>query len=133
MSYAICNVVVGYDLDGDLLEYVDDYLSDFDFEPEKLGLVGLYSSGGPPNPMYCGVKIYEFDECTRLKTSELVLTASPEQIAEAKVLMAEFKKNVSAIMDENPEYNSFREGEEKEELLACIPENPDVYLVWSSS
>lgn len=126
MSYAICNVVCGYHLDGKLMEYVQEA----DLPPEAIGFEGLYSAGGSP-PMYCGICIYEFDECTRLRAADLLphlRGMNREQYAEAKKLLVAAKAKIQEILNEEDLTES-----EKEEILACIPDEPDIHLVFGSS
>lgn len=129
MSYTICNVVCGVDLTDSRITY---WMDDTGYEADALGLVNLYSGGGP-TPLYCGVSIFEFDECMSLRVANMKLVPTKEQEAKATNLLQKARTNLEQAFVDLEKNGRERHAEEEKSLLACIPEKPDVVLVWSSS
>lgn len=113
MSYAICQVVYGVPITESLTKVMDDE------ELENLGFETLYTSSGNYPPGYCGVPIFEFDECEDFaKWSDF--TSRIEGLTEDRKSMA---------------LDMFKELplEVKEALKEEGIEGPDIYMVWHSS
>lgn len=127
MSYAICKVVCGMEMPGNVRAYLDEFV---DSEYEYGGFKILYSAGGEI-PAYAGVIIFSFDESKNLRAADLIprLMASPKQIDEARALMKNAQEYFKETLDNDDQITE----KEKQELLASYPIEPEVLLIWSSS
>ena len=148
MSYAICNVVVGYSLNGFENELLD-YFNECDLDPEVIGFENFYSGSGN-TPYYCGVKIYEFTEADDLiRISEFIpkLLPNEKQVAQAIEKLEIARAKIAALLDgevpaswpkdelpdDKEDLITYRTGEERERILSSLPNKVDTYLIWSTS
>lgn len=125
--YEICNVICGFKLP-DEIRYL---IYEISVDHRNLGLDGEYS-GIEPNPIYCGVKIFNFNACDQLTLEELIVksTPTPEQLLEASERIVKTRLLFSNFCDD-PENQISKE--EKEQFLNLMPEKPDTFLMWSTS
>ncbi len=133
MSYAIGNVICGCDIP----EGVSDWIHEIGMEPESIGFKSLYNGNADRNPAYCGILLCEISECDNVLISELPLVPTDAQVERAKQLLRTAREKLLEAFAEDEKILDGEEGllsqSDKEELLASIPDNPLVMLVWSSS
>ena len=91
MTYCIMTVIYGVPLTEDVSEWLsertpEDGISD---DPDAEGFTMLYSGSARWMPVYCGVKLCEFNECRdAIPVDGLKLVATDEQKREAEKLVA---------------------------------------------
>lgn len=107
MSYACATVMYGIRATETLAAAVREH-TDFT-EWEDLGFVQMYSGSDESTP-YLGVDLYDMDECGDVRVSDMKLTPTPEQKAEAERKIAELPEPIRAAAG-----------------------SPDVWIIWSSS
>jgi len=127
VSYAICNIVCGVEIPDAVRSYVDEVA---DSEYTAAGFKTFYRGNGD-TPAYSGVVLSRFDECNNMRADRLIprLTANPDQMNQARQALANTKEIFQELLGEDEETSD----EEKKALLDSIPQEPDVYLIWSSS
>ena len=127
--YAICNVVCGAEMPKRIRSYLKEMLPPLEYE--TLGFKTLYSGNGDFNPVYSGVILFKFDECSNIKAVELIpkLTANEDQINQARQALANTRRRFQEFLSEDEETSDAK----KQELLDSLPQNPEVLLIWSTS
>lgn len=113
MSYAKCQVIYGVPLS----EKVSELLGDG--EPEDFGFESLYSGSAPTAPGFCGVFVFEFDECQNYQ-KWADFTAQADGVTEKQK-----NKALKMFNDLDPEV--------KEALKEDGIEGPDLFMIWHTS
>lgn len=113
MTYAICQVIYGVPLS----EKVSILLADG--EPEDFGFESLYSGSAPTTPGYCGVVVFEFDECQNYQ-KWTDFTSQGDKVTEKQK-----SKALSKFNNLDPEV--------KEALKEDGIEGPELFMVWHTS
>lgn len=119
MSYAICQVVYGVPVTERLSSLVDEEEFEDMGDLRDLGFEMLYSGSANYSPGYCGVPIFEFDECDDL-------TKWSDFTAKVNVLTEEQKSEALE------QFNAL-DPKILEALKEDGIEGPDIYLIWHSS
>ena len=111
MSYAIVQVIYGVPVTQEVSDKIKEWEDEGDDRwSDNCGFKMLYSASGSDHIGYCGVNLCRLNSYGNQSISELVLTPTPEQIAEA----------IKKIEQLEPE-------------LRKLAGKPDVYLIWSDS
>lgn len=113
MSYAKCQVIYGVPLTEKILELIGDD------EPEDHGFETLYSGSAAAVPGYCGVSVFQFDECESYRRWS-DFTAQTDKVTEKQ-------KNKALVLFDKLESNI------KEALKEDGIEGPDLFMVWHTS
>ena len=125
--YDICNIVYGCERKGLLQTW------ECEAENEDIGFVGLYSGSGGM-PAYCGVLLKAIGPVQKGKhPKDFDVKPTPAQKKEAIGLLAEARVKLKAFIEKLIEDDEEISEEEEAELMACIPETPEIVLVWSTS
>lgn len=127
MSNAIVNVVVGYPIP----RGVESFFNEYEIDPDKAGFKTFYHGNATVQPAYAGVAIGKFSECNNLSRAEVIhlLTPKDGQFAQARQHMAEAREAFADCLGEQLSLSA----DDRQELLASLPDEPDVHLVWSTS
>jgi hypothetical protein len=135
MTYAICNVVLGYEIPVKLRAFIEEVSHDF----EDLGFKSFYSGNGEM-PIYCGLKIGQFDECQSMTVARLqqIVTPNEKQLAQAQTIVEETRDKVQQFLDgypfdPHPEDDDPLEPEFIQAIMKQLPVNPVAVLIWSTS
>lgn len=125
--YAICNIVCGTEIPDNIRSYMNE-VADGDY---KAGGFKTFYSGSGDTPAYSGIVLSRFDECSNMRASQLRerLVANPNQLDQARQALVKTKEIFQELLGEDEETSN----EEKQALLNSIPQEPDIFLIWSSS
>jgi hypothetical protein len=125
--YAICNIVCGTEIPDNIRSYMNEVA---DGEYTAGGFKTFYSGSGD-TPAYSGIVLSRFDECSNMRASQLRerLVANPNQLNQARQALVKTKEIFQELLGEDEETSN----EEKQALLNSIPQEPDIFLIWSSS
>lgn len=126
--YSIANIVCGCKMPNLVYSYLEEV---FDVG-DGYGFQCLYSGYGDIVPSYSGLivgRLTPFDDVT---AEELIkqLTVNETQMEQARCEIAKTKKTLEElILSEDSELSE----EEREALLNSIPDEPTVFILWSTS
>ena len=109
--YTIANVIYGIPITDEIYKlFNDEILNKYPDFDENQDFTILYSGGADRTVGYCGVELYEFDECDDFPLNEI--TGGPTE---------EEKEEVHRMIDALPQ-----------EIKDVMPKI-DVWVVWSTS
>lgn len=126
--YAMCKVIVG----SPVPQALEDLGREIEFNPGDVGFEMLYSGYCYDKPGYCGVEIFRFNGNGTQKASEIVTTATAEQVKLAEKLLSESREKLKEwfnTIDDAGEWSQ----EDRERIVNSIPLVPEVYFVWHTS
>jgi hypothetical protein len=136
MSYAICNVLCGYEVTGRLADFVYEVDA-----ADEIGFEQFYSGNGSP-PLVCGIVTYSFHEGQNINVDDLKLKVTPKQMEKAQKKMDETKQKLIEFIaqaklelaQDDPDGEGFILSEQEEKaIIDSLPTKPTIRLVWSSS
>jgi len=114
MSYACADILYGIRATKELTRAMESWTdTQSDYEDgwcwEDLGFEERYSGNGESTPTL-GVELASMDECDDVRVSTLTLEPTPEQVEQVRKMIADLP-----------------------EPLQAAAEEPDVWIIWSSS